>query len=224
MIGNVIFDLDGTLTDPIEGVARSIRYALENMGYPSEHADLRWCIGPPITKIFSTLLNSTEDHLIKEAISLYRKRYVAIGKYENRLYPDIEAALEQLKGGGIRLFVATFKPTQVASDILNHFKLAHYFDSVSGSGRDEETHDKNDIVSSILRAAHLQPMSTVMVGDRKHDIIAAKQNQIVAAGVSYGYGSEEELRSAGADYILHAIKDIMSLGQIRQRQQGLPAI
>lgn len=214
MFKNIIFDLDGTLSDPLEGVAKSIQYTLDKMGCSTvQTSELKWCIGPPIRNIFSILLNSRDDKLINQAIDLYNKRYSNLGMYENKLYPNINAVLEGLKGRDIRLFVATFKPTKTAIEILIHFDLAQYFDKICGSNPSEEIYDKNELVASILTATNIQPGRTIMIGDRNHDIIASKKNKIYGAGVSYGYGSEDELRSAGADYIVETTSDLLYFGR-----------
>ncbi len=194
---SICFDLDGTLTDPKSGITRSIRYALERLGraVPDE-VELLWCIGPPLLGSFEKLLGDKTE--ARDALALYRERFGDIGLYENELYPGVREALDALKATGRRLFVATSKPTVYAARIIEHFNLSPYFETVYGSELDGTRTDKTELLNWILEEAKLEPAQTSMVGDRRYDIIGARQNGMSAIGVLYGYGARSELVEAGA--------------------------
>lgn len=196
----IYFDLDGTLTDPKIGVTRSIRCALNKLGChaPSEN-ELTWCIGPPLRVSLKTLLGT--DDLAEKALLLYRERFAEIGLYENSLYPEIEALLATLRQSGHRLFVATSKPGIYAERIISHFKLTAYFERVFGSELDGVRSDKTELLNYALSETSDDPTHSVMVGDRRHDMIGARGNRMTAIGVLYGYGSKQELMEAGAHHV-----------------------
>ena len=199
----ILFDLDGTLVDPVEGITRSIQYALATLRQPVPATEqLLWCIGPPLMESFERLLETPSAELAAQALNHYRRRYNRSGKFENRVYPHIPQALETLKDAGARLFIATAKPTIFASQIAAHFQLDQYFEAVYGSELSGERSDKGELIAHILATEGLEPSETTMVGDRRHDIIGARQNRIKAVGVAYGYGGPEELAEAGADMIV----------------------
>jgi phosphoglycolate phosphatase len=194
----VLFDLDGTLTDPGLGIVRSILYALDRMGVPHSGEDLDWCVGPPLAGSFATILGTGEPSTITEAIRLYRERFSEIGLYENRIYPGIVESLKRLREEEIPLLVATSKPHVFARRVLDHFDLNPFFDAVYGSEVDGRLAAKGDLIAVLMLAEGLSPGSTLMVGDREHDVFGARQNGIPCLGVTYGYGSDEELEEAGA--------------------------
>ena len=193
----IFFDLDGTLSDPKPGITRSIQYALGRLdrAVPAED-ELTWCIGPPLRASFEKLLGT--DDLAGRALSLYRERFADIGLFENELYPGIEDTLSVLAKSGRRLFVATAKPGVYAERIIDHFKLRGYFERVFGSELDGTRSDKTDLLSHALAATQVDPLDAIMIGDRSHDMIGARNNAMTAVGVLYGYGSREELVTAGA--------------------------
>ncbi len=202
---NLLFDLDGTLTDPFLGITRCIVHALNAQGRqapPPE--DLRWCIGPPLKDSFLALLDTTNELLAEEAIRHYRDRFATVGMFENEVYPGIEAALADLRRQGHRLFVATAKPTVFAAKIVEHFGLSPHFQAVYGSELDGTRCDKADLIAHLLRHESLPTDETLMIGDRRHDIIGAKANRLRALGVLWGYGSQTELTLAGADQCIAA--------------------
>lgn len=208
----ILFDLDGTLTDPKAGITRCIRYALETLRYPVPDEDaLLWCIGPPLRESFKYLLNNASDGLVSEALRLYRQRFNQKGKYENRVYPHIPQALTFLRNAGARLCIATSKPTVFAEQIAAHFELARYFEGIYGSELSGARSEKKDLIAHIIRSEHIDPSTTLMVGDRYHDIAGAKHNTITAIGVTYGYGSLDELRQAGADVIVNSPAELSSI-------------
>ncbi|MBD2123632.1 HAD family hydrolase [Trichocoleus sp. FACHB-262] len=205
----ILFDLDGTLTDPKPGITRSIQHALSELGYPSPAAnDLLWCIGPPLQQSFATLLHTSDKVLIDRAVTLYRDRYATIGLFENSLYPQIVETLETMRAAGYQTLVATSKPQIYALRIVEHFKLTTLFDGVYGSELDGTRSEKDTLIAYILKTEQLAPANTVMVGDRKHDMIGAKRNRMGAIGITYGYGTVEELELHGADRLAHSPAEI----------------
>jgi phosphoglycolate phosphatase len=208
----ILFDLDGTLTDPKLGITRCIQFALSELGYKSPDADeLHWCIGPPIKDSFSLLLNTSDDTVVVQAISVYRSRFATIGLFENSLYPQIIETLEAIRFADYKTFVATSKPHIYATQIIEHFGLSSLFDGIYGSELDGTRSVKSQLISHILATEQLSPSHVVMVGDRSHDMIGAKHNSVTAIGVTYGYGTEEELKTHGADLIAHTPNDISKL-------------
>lgn len=197
----IFFDLDGTLTDPKPGITRSIQYALQKLGHPAipTEDELTWCIGPPLRASFVRLLGA-EAHADR-AVSLYRERFSEIGLFENAVYDGIAEVLTTLSQSGQRLFVATSKPHVFATRIVEHFGLRHHFEHVFGSELDGTRVDKSDLLAYALKTVAVNPAKTLMIGDRSHDMVGAKNNGMRAIGVLYGYGSKDELLGAGASQI-----------------------
>lgn len=191
---DVYLDLDGTLTDPYEGISKSILYALDRLGEaPVDEIRLRQTIGPPLFETFAALVGAESA---AAALAYYRERFGDVGWKENVPYPGIPEALEELADNGFRLFVATSKPTVFAERICAHFGLAPYFTRIFGSELDGTRTDKAELLAHAM-AANSSTMA-IMVGDRKHDAIGALHNKIPFIGVLYGYGSKQELQSEGA--------------------------
>jgi len=199
-----LFDLDGTLTDPREGITRCIAYALERMGRePPPLAQLTFAIGPPLRDSLATLLGTHERAEVERALALYRERFADVGLFENRPYDGIDAALQAIAATGARLFVATSKPLVYAERIVRHFGLHAHFIAVHGCELDGTREDKRDLLAHLLPHHGVQPAHAVMIGDRGVDMRAARHHGLHALGALWGYGSAEELRSAGA----HALCD-----------------
>jgi phosphoglycolate phosphatase len=189
----IYLDLDGTLTDPAPGITQCIRHALESLGEcPPAAGDLHWCIGPPLLESFQTLVGPERA---PRALAHYRQRFDRIGWQENSVYDGIPAALEALRQTGAALFVATSKPEVFARRIVDHFGLERYFNDVFGPELDGTRADKTEL---LRHARQGQSGPAVMVGDRRHDMIGAVNNGLVPVGVSWGYGSRQELLAAGA--------------------------
>lgn len=198
-VKNVLFDLDGTLTDPREGITRCLQYALEKLERPvPAQSALEIYIGPPLRGTFAAILESEETERVETAMSLFRERFSTIGLFENELYADVPLMLEKLQAARLRLFVATSKPAVFAEQILEHFGLAPFFERVYGSTLEGRFDSKVELLEHLLESEHLTAAETVMVGDREHDVIAARSHSIFALGVTYGYGTPEELMAAGA--------------------------
>ncbi|BBO73375.1 hydrolase [Desulfosarcina widdelii] len=196
---NLLFDLDGTLTNPYQGIAKSICHALKTLGRPVHHqTDLRWCIGPPLKNSFAKLLKTDDENLIQAAISIYRERFGTVGLFENEIYKDIPEALVTLRDAGHILYVATSKPTIFAERIIEHFGLGQYFRAVHGSELNGTNSDKADLLAHLLQSEGIAPAETIMIGDRRHDMIGAKSNGIFRIGVLWGYGTRDELEASGA--------------------------
>ena len=201
---NVLFDLDGTLTDPAEGIVRSIQYALDILQLPCPSpAELTAYIGPPLRECFFSICKSSDEVLIEQAVSVFRERFSTVGLFENTPYPDVEQMLDQL-ANSFQLFVATSKPEIYAKQILDHFSLSSHFVEVHGNDLEGSFDNKADILRGILERRSLKASETIMVGDRKHDVIAAKANGLLSVAVTYGYGSLGELVSSGPDYIINS--------------------
>jgi len=201
MIENILFDLDGTLTDPKEGITRCIQFALEEFDVEKPHADqLTWCIGPPLRDSFSKILETTDKDKIKHAYTTYRKRFADKGLYENRVYPDVHNSLNLIKKSGFKVFLATSKPEIYAKQILDHFDLSKYFNKAYGSNLNGSLTDKGELIAHILKTENLDPGKTVIVG---------KKNGIMTAAVTYGYGSREEITSSKPDIIFDAFPDLL---------------
>jgi phosphoglycolate phosphatase len=211
-VKNVLFDLDGTLSDPVEGITRSIQYALERMNVaPPRRAELLVHIGPPLRDIFSLLLRTTDKTAVERAIELYRERFAVTGLFENVVYDGVPSMLAGLRASRQRLFVATSKPRAYSLRILDHFGLSDYLNGVYGSEMDGSLGEKAELIRHALVSERLRPEETVMVGDRKYDITGAHANAVLAAGVTYGYGSEEELTEAGADFLCQNPREVAEL-------------
>jgi phosphoglycolate phosphatase len=199
----VLFDLDGTLTDSARGITSCIRYALESMGQecpPDEH--LRQHLGPPLAVTFGEHFGMDEAGT-RVAIEKYRERYHDVGLFENSVYEGIPDALAGLAAGGSTLAVATSKPTVSATRILEHFGLAGHFAFIGGAELDGSRDTKAAVIAHTLRSIGIDPdhpgdRPIVMVGDREHDVIGAREHGIETIGVLWGYGSADELRDAGA--------------------------
>ena len=211
MFDNILFDLDGTLTDPFEGITGSVQYALAKFGIDADKNDLKVFIGPPLYASFMMFYGFDEAKALK-AVEYYRERFAAVGLYENEVYDGIVPMLQELTKRGKRLAVATSKPEKFAKLIVEHFGLSRYFEVVAGATMDSSRIEKADVVKYALDLMGISDASTaVMVGDREHDIIGAKANGLKSVGVLYGFGDRRELESAGADYIAATPRDIVDM-------------
>jgi len=198
MHSHVFFDLDGTLTDPYEGITKCILYALDELGFPHPSDEyLHSCIGPPLYDTFPEMVG---QDLTLEAIDLYRERFADVGWKENVPYDGIVDVLEELASAGYRLFVATSKPHVHARTIVDHFGMGHYIHNVYGCELDGTRANKAELLEFAI-AENPGDVSRTMVGDREHDLLGAITNNMRPVGVSWGYGSVTELTRAGADAI-----------------------
>lgn len=214
----ILFDLDGTLTDPKEGIIKSIQYALRKMGHQEiQELELLKFIGPPIQRSFSEICGMNEDEVAR-AVHFYREYFTQSGMIENKVYSGIPQLLLELKEAGKKLFVATSKPTVFANEILKFFQLDHYFIDIVGSNLDGSRIDKKEIIEVICgKFLQSSDEKIVMVGDRSHDIIGANINGIESIGVTYGYGTKEELEQAKASYVAFTVEELKSILQSESR-------
>jgi len=213
MIKNVLFDLDGTLTDPKLGITNCIRYAMEKMGredIPSND-QLIWCIGPPLLSSFGDLLETDDKAVIDQAITFYRERFSTIGMLENDVIPGIPELLRKLQQRGLRLFVATSKPHHYANQIIEHFNLEEHFEQTFGSEMDGTNSYKPDLLKRLLEDQELEAGQSIMIGDRHHDIDGARANGIHSIAVTWGYGSETEFATANPDHICRHPQEIVAV-------------
>lgn len=210
MYDTILFDLDGTLTDPGEGITNSVAYALRKYGIEvADRSELYKFIGPPLRDSFMKYYGFSEDEALK-AIEYYREYFRDKGIFENRVYDGVEDMLRQLHALGKSIVLATSKPEEFAVRILEHFGLKKYFTVVAGASMDSSRSKKGDVIAYALSMCEsLSKEATVMVGDREHDVIGAKENSLKSIGVLYGYGSEKELRQSGADLIVSTPGDIL---------------
>lgn len=215
MFQNILFDLDGTLTDPKEGICGSVRYALAHYGI--EEPDLEKLtpfIGPPLIDSFMEFYQFSREQAV-EAVEVYRERFGTIGKFENKVYDGIPELLKALHEAGATLAVASSKPEIFVKQILEHFQLDGYFQVVVGSMLDGRRTAKEEVVAEALRqlteknnGVALDHKTTAMVGDRKFDIQGAREHKLHAVGVGFGYAEAGELEKEGADYIAATVEDL----------------
>ena len=212
MYNIILFDLDGTLTDPKVGITRCVQYALEKMGIIEDDIEkLVHFIGPPLMLTFKESYHLTEEQAW-QALGYYRERFSTVGLYENAVFPGIPELLAGLKEQGKTLYVATSKPTVYSERILEHFGLHGYFQAIIGSNLDGTRVEKYEVIDYLLSQLGDHDRSKVlMVGDRKHDIIGARRHGVAVAAVAYGYGTLEELDQAKPDYIVHTVKELTEL-------------
>ena len=205
---HVLFDLDGTLTDPAAGITRSLAHALEAVGRPvADRSSLRALIGPPLVDAFAAM--GMTDAEIDVAIAAYRERYTTVGLYENALIHGIDALVRDLHTAGVRLAIATSKPEPFAATILEHFGLLDHFAVVAGATLDHRRRHKDEVVLHALEHLGLPDVSgVVMVGDREHDVFGAAEHGIATIGVLWGYGSKDELARAGAAAIVATVDEL----------------
>ncbi len=218
----IFLDLDGTLTDPKDGITRSIRHALIGLGIdpPPEDA-LTWCIGPPLIDSLTALAGG-DPALGARALTLYRERFGSIGLFENAVYPGIPEALQALGATGARLFLATSKPHVYARRIVAHFGLGDALDGVFGSDLDGTNVHKSDLLAHALAETGGAGGSALMIGDRRHDVEGARANGLSTIGVLWGYGGPEELIRAGADHLAAAPADLAGLAAAALNMETCP--
>lgn len=209
----ILFDLDGTITDPGEGITNSVIYALNKFGIFDKKENLYKFIGPPLAQSFQKYYGFDEEKA-RLGIEYYREYYTVDGMFENIVYDGIEEMLKNIKESGKKILMATSKPEKFAKQILEYFKLDKYFNYVAGATMDEKRVRKAEVISYALSNYQIQSLEEVlMVGDRKHDVLGAKEVGIDCVGVLYGYGDREELEKAGADYIVETVEELAAFLQ-----------
>ncbi|HUH73702.1 MAG TPA: HAD family hydrolase [Chitinophagales bacterium] len=209
---NILFDLDGTITDSGKGITNSVAYALRKFDIEiKDTSELRKFIGPPLHDSFVKFYQFSNSDASK-AIEYYREYYKDQGIFENYVFNGIEELLKQLKAKDKTLVVATSKPEYFANIIIKHFKLDDYFSLVAGSHMDGTRVNKDEIIQHAMETLQIKHGNhSIMIGDRKFDILGAKHHQMKSIGVLFGFGNHEELEKAGADYIVDTVQDLSDL-------------
>lgn len=211
---NLLFDLDGTLTDPALGITRCLAHACERVGVPvPPQEQLARYIGPPLHQTFRQLLDTQDDALVGSAVAAYRERFTTIGLYENTLIDAVPAVLERLQTSGHRLWVATSKPHVYANRIIDHFNLRPFFLKVYGAELDGTRAGKADLLRHLLDTEALQSSDTLMIGDREHDVLGARAVGVRTIAVRWGYGSIDELTAARPGWLVehpHELADVVA--------------
>lgn len=212
---NILFDLDGTLTDPKVGITKSAAHALKHFGIDADPDSLCHFIGPPLAVSFKNCYGFNDEQC-DTAIRVYREYFSTVGKYENELYPKTVEILDMLKQNGHNLFIATSKPEVFAVDIAKHFGIFDYFKEIRGIGLGEEKIEKEVVIKRLVDQFELDANESVMIGDRCFDTIGAHQNKIKCVGVLYGYGDRTEFEQCNTDYIVQTQNDLYNfLSEIR---------
>lgn len=207
----ILFDLDGTLTQSGEGITKSVQYALEKLGKPEpDLKKLEVFVGPPLLQQFMKYAGLDEETAVK-AVEYYRERYTDVGIFENRPYPGVEEMLEGLKRKGYILAVASSKPERFVHKILDHFHLTGYFQEIVGSEMNGGRTSKAEVIEEALSRLHMSGCrkDVIMVGDKEHDVLGAREAGISCVAVSYGYGTEEELKNAAPLKTVHSAGEVL---------------
>lgn len=207
----ILFDLDGTLTESGEGITKSVQYALEKLGQPEpDLKKLEVFVGPPLLQQFMKYAGLDEETAVK-AVEYYRERYTDIGIFENEVYPGVEDMLDKLRGKGYILAVASSKPERFVKKVLDHFDLTKYFHEIVGSEMNGGRTSKVDVIEEALDRLHMADHrdQVVMVGDKEHDVFGARKAGLKCLSVSYGYGSEEELKNANPLKIVDSAQEVL---------------
>lgn len=211
MRDTIFFDLDGTITDPGEGITNSVAYALSKFGIEeNDRKKLYPFIGPPLYDSFVNYYGMTHNDA-NLAIAYYREYFAPIGIFENEVYDGVYDMLGSLKANGKTLVLATSKPEEFARSILEHFDLVKYFDLVFGATMDEKRNKKDEVIAYALSESGTDPQNGVMVGDRKYDVCGGRKNGLLTVGVLFGYGSRSELSEAGADHIAESVYELKKI-------------
>ena len=209
MITYLLFDLDGTLTNPQEGITKCVQHALRAFGI--EEPDLEKLIpfiGPPLIQSFMEFYNMSEENA-RKAVAVYRERFSTVGLFENFPYPGIADMLAELKAQGKILAVASSKPTVYVRRILEKFELAPYFDVIEGSNLDGTRVDKKEVIAEVLsQLDNPSADDLLMIGDRKFDVIGAREMGFGCVGVRFGFAAPDELEQSGAIYIADTVRDL----------------
>jgi phosphoglycolate phosphatase len=216
----VLFDLDGTLTDPYLGITHSVQYALGKFHITEENSDkLKLFIGPPLEKSFIEYYGFTANDA-KKAVEYYREYFSEKGVYENKLYTGIDCVLQTLTSKNITCLIATSKLEKYAIQVVRNFAIDVYFKHVTGSSADGSLSEKTDIIQRIMETYKPEREKTIMVGDRKYDITGARENGIDSIGVLYGYGTKEEIEEARPTYICKSVEELPELLQDTHRNEN----
>ena len=210
----VFFDLDGTLTDSMPGITKGVQYALKHYGIRVDDLSvLKPFVGPPLSDSFQKYYNFSEKDA-DDAVYVFREYYDVKGWKDNAPFDGVKEMLESLRDAGLELYVATSKPEETAKRILEYFHMTEYFKFIGGASLDEKRVNKDAVIRYVLAEngiSEAERSSVIMVGDREHDVNGAKKTGLSVIGVLYGYGSREELWSAGADYLCETPEETAKL-------------
>ena len=217
---HLLFDLDGTLTDSRVGIVRCIQAALTDAGAPVPAADeLTRHIGPPLPRVFATLLGTSDTQAVETAMVAYRRRYELVGIFENTLYPDVTRLLEACAEAGHQLCLVTAKPHVYARQILEHFDIGRMFHNVYGPELRARNYTKESLIADACRLEEAEPGRTAMIGDRAEDVLGARANGLRAVGAAWGYGGRAELEAAHPTHIVGSPAELIEY--IRQSNARL---
>ena len=206
----LLFDLDGTVIDSGEGVKNSVLYALEKMGYPAlDKADMDPFLGPPLVYSFHHFAHVPEAECA-EAVRLYREYYQKSGAmFQYRLYDGMPELLRDCRAAGYKTAIATSKPQPYAIELMHHAGIFEYLDHIIGADLDEKTRaKKSEVIEAVLEESGAMRSETLMIGDRKYDVLGAKEAGVESLGITFGYGDRAELCEAGADYVLDTVDEL----------------
>lgn len=207
----ILFDLDGTLTDPFLGITKSVAYSLSSFGIEVKNLDeLKAFIGPPLDISFQKYYGMSKSESLK-AVEKYREYFSDKGLFENEVYVGMESFLQSLVDEGKQLYVCTSKPHIFAKKIMDHFHLTQYFQEIYGSELDGTRKNKGDVIAYCLKQENISAQESIMIGDRSHDVIGAHENHIPCIGVLYGYGCIEEFNECQCDFIVHNLNELKSI-------------
>lgn len=212
----ILFDLDGTLTDPGIGITNSVMYALKRYGIEvADRGELYRFIGPPLSQSFERFYGFSKEESVR-AVDVYREYFSIKGLFENQVYSGIKELLQTLKAQGKTICLATSKPEIYAKQILEHFDLDVYFDVISGSLLNGDRTNKAEVITWAMKCLKeegkaFEVNQMIMVGDREHDVIGAHKNEMDVIGVLFGYGDAEELNAAGADSLAETVADLYQM-------------
>lgn len=206
----VFFDFDGTVFDTVEGITKSVRYAINKVGIDAPAEELRCFAGPPLEDMFMETFGFDRKGA-EQAVADFRERYLPIGLYESRVFPGAADLLRELRAAGCKLGIATSKPQPLAEELLAREGIIGLFDAISGSDPAGGDNSKQVVTMKAMERLGASPADTVLVGDTKYDVIGAHQCGIKCIGVRYGYAAEGELEKAGADYIAENMDEIKNI-------------
>lgn len=210
MIKYILFDLDGTLTNPKEGITKCVQYALRHFGIECDCDELISFIGPPLKEQFMEYASLSEKDGAR-AVEIYRERFAPIGIFENEIYEGIIPMLEELRKQGKVLALATSKPAVFAERIVEKYGIKPFLTHLEGSELDGRNTDKAQVIRNAMEKLGANSENTIMVGDREHDLIGAEKNNIKCIGVSYGFGTIDELENGGAVKIAHSTGELLEI-------------
>ena len=208
---NILFDLDGTITEPQQGIVNSILYSIEKLELPEERPEeLTSFIGPPLIESYKKRYNLSQEKA-SEAVDTYREYYSEKGLFECELFEGIGETIQQLHAAGFNLFVATSKPTFFAKQLLEHYQLSQYFTEIVGANMDNSRTDKTEIIAYVLDSHRLINVETLMIGDTPFDLIGANNNKVPAMAVAYGHGNNEKLKELEPAYFVETPGEISTI-------------